>query len=103
MKKFQWHIYKFGFCDGISPTCELGNGIDPINPNIIESNVESFLCVSTYKLTPKSKRVKHMTSCLLFEKTIFSLWLASFSKHNGMRRPFFRTTVTQPQPSDETK
>ena len=32
IEKFEWHISKFSFCNGMSPICELGNGIDPINP-----------------------------------------------------------------------
>ena len=33
MKNLEWHISKFSFCNGIFPIRELGNGIDPINPN----------------------------------------------------------------------
>jgi hypothetical protein len=32
MRKLQWHFSNFGFCNGISPTSEICNGIDPINP-----------------------------------------------------------------------
>jgi hypothetical protein len=34
MRKLKWHIYKFDFCNGISPIGENCNGIDPINPII---------------------------------------------------------------------
>jgi hypothetical protein len=32
MRKLEWHISKFGFCNGISSTSENYNGINPINP-----------------------------------------------------------------------
>ena len=32
MRKLEWHIYEFGFCNGIPTTCENCNGINPIDP-----------------------------------------------------------------------
>jgi sulfatase maturation enzyme AslB (radical SAM superfamily) len=32
MRKLEWHISKFSFCNNISPIDEYYNGIDPINP-----------------------------------------------------------------------
>jgi hypothetical protein len=32
MRKLEWHISKFGFCNGISLNGESCNGINPINP-----------------------------------------------------------------------
>jgi hypothetical protein len=34
IRKLEWHIYKFDFCNGIFSNCESCNGIDPINPLI---------------------------------------------------------------------
>jgi hypothetical protein len=32
MKKLEWHISNFSFCNSISIKCESCSGIDPINP-----------------------------------------------------------------------
>jgi hypothetical protein len=32
MRKLEWHISNFDFCNGIFSSCESCNDIDPINP-----------------------------------------------------------------------
>ena len=59
MKKLEWHISKFGFCNGISPTYENCNGIDPINPNSIARQFSKNEAKKINKLTNIDKTISY--------------------------------------------
>jgi hypothetical protein len=39
--ELEWHISKFSFCNGISPSGENWSGIDPINPRFYGYNINT--------------------------------------------------------------
>jgi hypothetical protein len=53
IRKLEWHISKFSFCNGISLTHESYSGIDPINP-ITNYDVSN----PSRSITPKVGMVK---------------------------------------------
>jgi hypothetical protein len=61
--ELEWHISKFSFCNGISPSGENWSGIDPINPSLDQTwdtNSEaSYLRCSTISFRSKGEIPQH--------------------------------------------